>query len=52
MLVRCIALDAPGWVTDLEDEFAKESELNKQFVDQLRAHKAELSWLQWAEEIK
>ena len=52
MMVRCIAIGEPGWVADLEDEFAKERELNQMFVDQLRAHKARMSWLQWAETIE
>jgi len=52
MFARCLLIGAPGWVTDLEDEFAKQDELSKLFIEHLRAYKSQLSWLQWVEEIK
>ncbi len=51
MFLRCAALGPPDYVIEVMDQFAKESEINKLFMDQLKAHELGLKDISFIETI-
>ncbi len=41
---RCSAIGPPGYVKEAMEAFAKQSELNEMFIQQLKAHEVEHPW--------